>query len=354
MDSDHMKCQQEQYARDLYQSLKDQVGKRQLAAKISIEGGGVHWSCIAERDNSSCSISCYDHSGPEFYLAFYRDAEECATARITSKIDTLAVVKFWLTGRTLSEVYDKYLFLNRRDFDERHKRELMLIKTNLLLSIPDLEDNASIQIEHQGASFYHLNIRAQDRSGELFTIGEEKQPDVFFAWGDCVLFRFKVTDQRTLAQVVKRWICERVMPSTMQAEFPWIEMSEVAEYYEQGNPIEGEFIVSWDIVDDFYDYIIDSHDYRKQIRTFMGSLRKKGYDRLLRAGQSMSTFVLSRSRRHGMVPGDPSLAFHFMDDHIIVYNGLNGGRSIETRCQTTELNPEIDALLQELIAKPIG
>ncbi|WP_339730544.1 hypothetical protein [uncultured Gimesia sp.] len=245
-------------------------------------------------------------------------------------------------------MYDRFQFV------DRDKRVQMLFRANLLLAIPALKDMTTIQIEHMGADSYHLKIRGQDRSGEIHTIGKEKQPDAFFAWDDCVLFRFKVADQRKLAQVVKRWICDRIMPSTLQAEFPWIEMSEVAEYYEQGNPIEGEFIVSWDSVEDIYDYIINSPEYREQIRAFMDSLRKKGYDRSLRAGQSMSTFVLSRSRRHGMEPDDPSLAFDFRDDHIIVYNYLNRGKDIETRYQTTELNPEIDGLLQELIAKPIG
>lgn len=342
-----MKTQEEQNARDLLKQLQGSLGNSQPSVKLSLEGKGIHWNCYAKRENISCSINCMDHSGPEYYIEFCRGAEECATARIPSQSDTVAAVKFWLAGQSVPQMYDRFPFVDRR------KRELLLLRAKLFLSIPDLEQTTAVQLEHETGDICRLHLRCEDRSAEIYTIGKEEYPDAFFAWDDCLLFRFKVTDQRQLAQVVKRWICDRLMPSTLQAECPWIELSEVAEYYEKGNPIEGEFIVSWRIVEDFYDDIIHSTEHRDKIRAFMDSLRRQGYDKTLRAGQSMDTFVLSRSRRHGLDEHQPALAFHFNQDSVIVYNYLNRDHFTQEEYPGIELKQDIDALLQQLVAMPI-
>ena len=76
------------------------------------------------------------------------------------------------------------------------------------------------------------------------------------------------------------------------------------------DPLEPEFIQSWEQVQQFY-----RSDYNSWLRSivwrFIAVLRKAGYDRKLRAGQSMHSLVLSRSRRTGLSPKRPLVSFEF-------------------------------------------
>jgi hypothetical protein len=38
----------------------------------------------------------------------------------------------------------------------------------------------------------------------------------------------------------------------MRKDFPWLQIDELADYYEAGKPIEGEFIQSWNSIESFY------------------------------------------------------------------------------------------------------
>ncbi|MBN69289.1 MAG: hypothetical protein CME32_08430 [Gimesia sp.] len=342
-----MKSQQERLARELFHKLSRSLQNRQPPVELSLEQVDEHWICHTKRNNSACSIDVNDLLFPEQHITFCRDEINWVTGRIPVRNDLVTAVGDWLAGRSVSEMYEHFQFV------ERKKRELLFVRARLLQAIPDLEQTTTIQLEPEIGDFCRLHLRGKDRSAEIFFIGKGESPDVFFAWDDCELFRFKVKDQQQLAQVMKRWICERCMPSTLQEEFPWIELHELAEYYEKGNPIEGEFLVSWESVEDFYDEIIRSMEHRHKIRAFMDSLRSEGYDKTLRAGHSMATFVLSRSRRHGIDEHQPALGFHFNENSVIVYNYLNRDHFTEEEYPGVELNPDIDALLQQLVAMPI-
>lgn len=343
-----MKSQQERLARELFHKLSRSLQNRQPPVELSLEQVDEHWICHTKRNNSACSIDVNDLLFPEQHITFGRDEINWVTGRIPVRYDLVTAVDDWLAGRSVSEMYEHFQFV------ERKKLELLFIRARLLQAIPDLEKTTTIQLEPEIGDFCRLHLKGKDRSAEIFFIGKEEYPDVFFAWDDCELFRFKVKDQQQLAQVVKRWICERCMPSTLQEEFPWIELHELAEYYEKGNPIEGEFLFSWQSVEKFYDRIMNSSARREKIRAFMDSLRRQGYDKTLRAGQSLSTLVLSRSRRHGLTERQPSLGFHFNQDSVIVYNQLDPDHLLQKEYPGTSLNPEIEALLKHLVAVPIS
>jgi hypothetical protein len=142
------------------------------------------------------------------------------------------------------------------------------------------------------------------------------------------------------------------MPSDMRARFPWLTIGELADYYEAGNPVEGEFIKSWDGMEEFYD---DARfPFADDVKAFLRALRSKGYDKTLRAGQSLWSLILSRSRRHGMRGQQPCVQFRFHAGGMDVVNCLedrrNGTRSAYAKIECT---PEIEALLSQLEAGPI-
>jgi len=119
--------------------------------------------------------------------------------------------------------------------------------------------------------------------------------------------------------------------------------------FEQGNPIVDEFIESWNSIERFYDEI--AFPSAPQIRTLIATLRDRGYDRSLRAGQSLWMLVVSRSRHHGLREDQPRIVFWFLaDDGMDVY--VNGDREKRTHA-AIELTPDIDALLKTLEAANI-
>jgi hypothetical protein len=66
--------------------------------------------------------------------------------------------------------------------------------------------------------------------------------------------------------------------------------------------IELDFLASWNRIDVFYvDLLaIESWHWLQPLVEIIDELRKRGYDRHLRAGQSMFQFIVSCSRRHHM------------------------------------------------------
>jgi hypothetical protein len=133
-------------------------------------------------------------------------------------------------------------------------------------------------------------------------------------------------------------------------ECPWIDVGKLARYYEHGRGIEGEFVVSWDQIEQFY----QSFDYplTPAVLHFITHVREHGYDTVLRVGQSMVTLIVSRSRRHGLSAGQPHIRFEFHRDGLdIEYIADN---TVQHMSQPTiEFTAAIDQWLSQLAAKAI-
>jgi hypothetical protein len=140
------------------------------------------------------------------------------------------------------------------------------------------------------------------------------------------------------------------MPSALRTEFPDIQIGDLADYYERGNPIEGEFIKSWDFIERRYD--TENFPFRQKVCALIAQMRQKGYDRSLRAGTSLWSLIVSRSRRHGLKENQPSIMFRFRDDGMEVHSYLDN--ETKEMHSEIELTPEIDKLLKRLEAKAIG
>ena len=146
-----------------------------------------------------------------------------------------------------------------------------------------------------------------------------------------------------------RWLCDHAAPSALHREFPWLQLGKVARYYELGRGVEGEFIESWDRIEQFY----REREFppAAAVRAFVAEMRSRGYDRTLRAGQSLYNLMLSRSRRHGLRAGQPRIAFHFREQGMDVSVRMVTERTISV--PGIELNAEVDALLKQLEAARI-
>jgi hypothetical protein len=200
------------------------------------------------------------------------------------------------------------------------------------------------------SDIYELCLRAHTRSCRLSYWADNAEPDAEFSWDDRPLFKFNVTDTPFLGQVVRHWITEGAMPSAMRKEFPALEIGPHADCYENGHPIEGEFMQSWDAWEQSCDDLPGKTQYLA--RAFMAAMRRKGYDRKLRAGCAMWEFILSRSRRHGLRKGHSSMTFRF-DGKGMTIGASFGGIDAGFRQLSILLTPEVEQLLDRLAAEPI-
>lgn len=122
--------------------------------------------------------------------------------------------------------------------------------------------------------------------------------------------------------------------------------------------LEAELAVSWDMMVRFYERALadTGWEYLAPLRDVVVGLRTAGYDRELRAGQSMHTFIVSRSRVHGM-----------QDDHAWVALSADGRRQIlkvSARLPSGTVafdaaldgtvDPRLAELLDTLCAEPIN
>lgn len=282
-----MERAQETHARQLYNKLISNIGPANPDAEITASGVGVNWRCFVRLAQDTCVVHCVDQRGPECLTSFQREGEELATARTSSSDDTAEAICHWLDGGTVPSLYDRFAFVDRT------KRALIRVRDSLVQQAPGLQNSSELQ--QRGSGICSLWFRTESRSVLIYFYGKNDDPDVICHWDECSLFSFRAIDLAVLSFVLKRWLCDGAMPSAMRKELPWLTIGELADYYEKGNPIEGEFIASWDRIEQLYDR--GHFSLKSRVLQFVGQLRRAGYDRKLRAGQSMWTFLLSRSRR---------------------------------------------------------
>jgi hypothetical protein len=338
-----MKYAEEDHAKVLHRDLTRRFADSVPATAVSIGGAGVHWHCTAKRGRNCCSIACFDFGGQEYLTSFERDSDKIAMGRTSSKLDTVNAVDDWLQGQQLSRLYDRFRFVDQT------KRALASIREDMTARVPELAEAAPGELQHGMCDIYYLWFRGADRSCQISFYGKNELPDAVFHWGGCELFRFRAGDRKRLAAVLKRWLCDRAMPSALRSEFPGVEIGELADYYERGNPIEGEFVKSWDSIERFFGGM--HFPFAPRVRSLIAQMREKGYDKSLRAGQSLWSLIVSRSRRHGLRGDQPMVAFSFSNDGMEVYIQLDE----ETKVTYPEIGftAGIDALLKKLEAKGI-
>jgi hypothetical protein len=196
---------------------------------------------------------------------------------------------------------------------------------------------------------HELWFRIGGRSCKISFYGKNKFPDAVFYWDDCELFRFNADDTKLLVEVINRWICDSAMPSAMRVDFAWILIGELADFYEIGNPVEGEFIDSWNFIERFYADL--NFSFTPKVLELITAMRKEGYDKLLRAGQSLSTLILSRARRHGLRNDQPSVTFQFRDAGMIIHDNTSNNKSLIL--PQIKLTSEVDSILKNLSAMNI-
>jgi hypothetical protein len=333
---------EERHARALHRRLIEELARSAPDATVAIEGAGVHWRCTAVRGERSCTVDCFDDDGAEYLISF---ASSAGRTRLAD--EAVEAVAAWLSGRELAELHVPFAFI------DRDLRSLRRLEAEVIARHPELEAVTSRELRPIMADLHELWFRTGDRSCRVSHYGGNALPDAAFHWDGTELFVAAEIDAERLAPLLARWLCDRMTPSALQNDFPWLEVGPVALAFEQGG-VEGEFLASWDEVVAIYDGLPDHWaQTRRDAAAFIARLRECGFDRTLRAGHSLTRLIVSRSRRRGLRGDQAWVAFDFFP------GGVRVSASLDHRIEGPQTFPGIDLtaelidLLERLEARPI-
>ncbi|MGL6138023.1 MAG: hypothetical protein ACRC2M_12060 [Planktothrix sp.] len=354
-----MRYPEEDHAQDLYKDITEKFVNRTPPIICSIKGAGVHWGLYVKSGFKICHIDCFDEFGsPEYCISFGKNSKRVATGRTSSKLDTINAVDDWMQGDELSILYKKFSFI------DRCKRDVIKIYKELVTADSSL--SKLVKIQRYFSDGYELWFKSDDRAVYIGYNHQNKILDACCSGDNALLFKLKTQDRKSLAKLLNRWLCDRALPSQIQTEFPWVEMGNLADFYEKGNLFEGELLESWNSIENFYESyrICLGNELTDLMIKFIKSMRQEGYDRHLRAGQSVYYLNLSRSRKHGSL-GRSHISFWGEYDS---FNGYNGYKEIQCLrvdysidCAVSQqfeedqisLTPRIRQILNQLVEQPL-
>jgi hypothetical protein len=115
--------------------------------------------------------------------------------------------------------------------------------------------------------------------------------------------------------------------------------------------IEEVFSKSWDRLEQFYKSQDSLAWPYAPMLNFIAELRQRGYDRQLLSQGRPSVFMLSPT---GISHHDAKLIIYLKQNTSMILHYHNGADiEIRTEVETAEFAPELEALLQRLLAHPI-
>ena len=120
--------------------------------------------------------------------------------------------------------------------------------------------------------------------------------------------------------------------------------------------IEDAFVQSWDWIERFYrDDLLSQATWRwiGAMPTLISGLRERGYDRVLRAGQSLFVLILSRAREHGLRDTQPFVAIERLRDGSMKLTSRVAGRETTLTRPTTAICGELLGMLDRLRSEPV-
>jgi hypothetical protein len=338
-----MERNEQKYAQDLYDGLVARFSPVSDQTQISITGGGVQWRCSAQRGSRSCWVGCFELGGPEFLTFFESDEKKVATARTSSTTETIEAIWQWLDGAPLTTMYERFCFV------DWEKRKLISLREFVLKAFPALGTAAPNELTVTPSGVSHLWFRGGARSAHVRFTSRHESPQTTFHWDESELFRFEAKDNAALASVLSRWLADNAPPSAMRKEFPWLNIGRLADYYEKGNPVEGEFIESWDQMEGVYEG--SRFPPRTLVLPFIADLRRAGYDRKLRAGQSIWSLIVSRSRRPRLRPEQPLVSFQFRENSMEIFSSTQGEERIFEI--PIAMSDTVERVLEHLAERPV-
>jgi hypothetical protein len=266
---------------------------------------GVQWEYVFSLGQVACRVCSFgslQEGKREFLLDLNQQRKTVARGRSNSDEQVFHAVVLWLKNYNLPLMYAQF------DFIDAETRYLNSVLKIFLAISPELE---KVVLNVPKSDWYNqavLEFKNANRCCAYQFWGYEP-PKILFMWDDCVLFKFHTEDFSRLAEAIRLWVLGKAMPSVMNQQFPWFEPTQLSQHYEAGTGVKGEFLESWSRTEEFFSSI--KYPEAKNALKFIANLRQKGFDQTLRAGQSLTVLVVSRSRRHGLRSNQTAIFFFF-------------------------------------------
>lgn len=108
------------------------------------------------------------------------------------------------------------------------------------------------------------------------------------------------------------------------------------------------FEKSWDVIEAFYELEAVKRQWLRPLLVLVGELRQAGFDRQLRAGQSLNSLGLSRSLRDGLRPEQSHLFLNPHADGTLVVEGTVAGSAMLLGPLEARLSPSLRAAIEAL------
>jgi len=315
-----MKHSQEFIAENLFENLKKFFEDKNKLIRVEKEGAGVHWNCDVILNGRRSKIHCFEHRHyddirPEYLISFEESDKNEAWGRTFDINETIQSSSDWIDNKDVDFLHKNY------EFVDWYKRKIQEIEGLLIANESELSKAEKVLDSPWGSGLYDYQIEYRDRSCELSGYGKKEPISFVFKWDDCKLFEVKQNDLTLLAEVIKKWLIDEIEPSTLEIEYDWVEVGDLAKHYEKGEGIKGEFIESWNSIERFYGELSDEyHPFKTGALKLIQEMRSVGLDEELRAGQSLFFFILSRSRRHGLEENHPYIHITFLGKNKMKVN----------------------------------
>ena len=124
---------------------------------------------------------------------------------------------------------------------------------------------------------------------------------------------------------------------------PWIDQTDLAM----------QFLASWEAVHQFFVELAQGATWLAPMPRLIADLRQRGFERTLRAGQSLNTFIVSRAREHGLRAGQSHLQLMPGQDGSLAVTGIIADQPVRLDMAEAAVTPALLGALQRLVARDV-
>ena len=231
------------------------------------------------------------------------------------------------------------------------KEEIQKIEEIILAFQPILKEKVKFNYRKIVGEIYHLSITNENRECHF-----QRYNGIEFLADGSVIFSYYQEIEET-ANLIKYWLVDNLMPSQLIDKVPNLNIGKLSKYYEDGELIKGEFVLSWEDKESFYlserGHMNFNESKKNEIKTFFQNLIDKNYNEKTRAGLSIRSLVLTRARRHGGIGSNtPFVSFFFFEDKSGMLVTERDGNLKEFEMPVI-FNLRIEQMLNKLITNEI-
>ncbi|MBL0316247.1 MAG: hypothetical protein IPP69_10870 [Flavobacteriales bacterium] len=304
---------------------------------------GAYSSCEVKNSTRTCHIyinkietESQHQTSLDFYTVLGERNKEIASAKTDSMEHMVNLIFDFIEGENLIELYRRY------DFVDRKKRKLILLQTLINDVYPAMKEIAVNRIVEDILSYPELEFEDGERLCRIHYHASKEFPRWIYFWNGTRIFETSNPHDAINAQIAMRWVLEKVRPSELNMDYPEIDTGKLAQFYEQGKGLEGEFTLSWE------ESIknLKQGEHHEKVRKLFKQFEKAGYYQLFRTNANSWTFVMTRSKKNLKLSDQPFISFRFYENKSEV--SVKDIHGTLHRFEEIELTSEMKRIIQEL------